>query len=287
VLDPGDDALILTPAWPNGSAIVDMCSANPIHMPHVLAGARYTIDFDALERSVTPRTRLLLYTSPSNPLGWVATESEQRGLHDFARRHGLWLIADEVYERLHYAADGSATPSPSILKLCELGDPVVVIQSFSKSYCMTGWRLGWMLGRSDLVSRARELNEFVVSHATSFIQRAGEVALAAGEPWIAELHARLRANRDFCAATLAEMPGVRLPEPEGAFYVFPRLEGVTDSFGFCRQLLVEEKVGVAPGVAFGAGGEGSVRLCYAAERHILEPALERLSKFLMESRARA
>jgi aspartate/methionine/tyrosine aminotransferase len=280
VLDPGDEALILTPAWPNGSANVDMCSARPVHIPHVLAGSRYTIDFTELERALTPRTRLLLYTSPSNPLGWVATEDEQRGLLEFTRRHGLWLLADEVYERLNYRGDATAAPAPSILRMTQADDAVIVIQSFSKAFCMTGWRLGWMVGRHDVTVRARELNEFVVSHATSFIQKAGEVALAAGEPWIAELHGRLRANRDFCASAIRSMPGVTLPEPEGAFYLFPRIEGADDSFAFCKQLLLEERVGLAPGVAFGAGGEGSVRLCYAAERHILEPALERLATFL-------
>ncbi|HET8547296.1 MAG TPA: aminotransferase class I/II-fold pyridoxal phosphate-dependent enzyme, partial [Bryobacteraceae bacterium] len=287
VLDPGDAAIVLTPVWPNGSAIVEMCSATPVHVPHVLEDGRYTIDFDALERAVTARARLLLYTSPSNPLGWVASELEQRRVRDFARRHGLWLIADEVYERLHYPRGGSATPAASILRLCSPEDAVVVIQSFSKSYCMTGWRLGWLTGRVDVIARARELNEFVVSHATSFIQKAGEVALADGEEWIAELHAKLRANRDLCAAALRGMPGVTLPEPEGAFYLFPRIAGAADSFAFCKQLLYEEKVGLAPGVAFGAGGEGSVRLCYAAERQILEPALERLSKFLSCGQLRA
>jgi aspartate/methionine/tyrosine aminotransferase len=287
ILDPGDEALILTPAWPNGSAIVEMCSARPIHIPHVLARDRYTIDFEALERAATSRTKLIIYTSPSNPLGWVANEFEQTKLRDFARRRGLWLLADEVYERLSYKADGAATPAPSILRMTDSSDAVVVIQSFSKSYCMTGWRLGWLVARPDLIARARELNEFVVSHATSFIQKAGEVALNDGEPWIAELHARLRANRDFCAAALRSMPGVTLPEPEGAFYLFPRIEGVSDSFAFCKQLLMDEKVGVAPGVAFGEGGEGSVRLCYAAEREILEPALERLGSFLRRHRAAA
>jgi aspartate/methionine/tyrosine aminotransferase len=285
VLDPGDEALILTPAWPNGSAIVEMCSARPIHIPHLLAHERYTIDFDALERAVSPRTKLLLYTSPSNPLGWVANDQEQHRLLEFARRHGLWLLADEVYERLNYPADGSTTPAPSILRRTNADDAVIVIQSFSKSYCMTGWRLGWIVGRPDLIARARPLNEFVVSHATSFIQKAGEVALLDGDAWVAELHRKLRANRDFCAAALRSMPGVTLPEPEGAFYLFPRIEGVSDSFAFCKQLLMNEKVGVAPGVAFGAGGEGSVRLCYAAEQHILEPALERLGSFLTRNRA--
>ncbi|HUS05510.1 MAG TPA: aminotransferase class I/II-fold pyridoxal phosphate-dependent enzyme, partial [Bryobacteraceae bacterium] len=141
VLDPGDEAIVLTPAWPNGSAIVSMCNATPREIPHVLAGERYEIDFGALDAAVTPRTRLLIYTSPSNPLGWVATVEEQQQLLNFARKHGLWLLADEVYERLNYSEGNAA--APSILKLAAREDAVIVAQSFSKSYCMTGWRLGW------------------------------------------------------------------------------------------------------------------------------------------------
>jgi aspartate/methionine/tyrosine aminotransferase len=279
VLDPGDEAIILTPAWPNGASIAQMANAVPRLAAQPLEGDRYGIDFDQLERMVTPRTRLLLYTSPSNPLGWVATVADQRRLLDFARRHGLWLLADEVYERLVYTGDeGGAVPS--ILRLAAPRDAVIVVQSFSKSYCMTGWRLGWIVTRQDLAARATQLNEFIVSHAPSFAQRAGETALREGEPFIAEMVARLRANRDFCMEALSRMRGVTLPRPDGAFYLFPRIDGLADSFDFCRRLLLETGLGLAPGVAFGEGGEGSIRICYAADRSILEPAMDRLGGFL-------
>lgn len=288
VLDPGDEAIVLTPAWPNGSAIVQMSNAHVRQIAQPIVNGRYAIDFPALEAAVTPRTRLLLFTSPSNPLGWVATVEEQQALLDFARRHKLWLMADEVYERLYYGSSGSEPGSapvvPSILRLATPQDAVIVVQSFSKSYCMTGWRVGWIVTRRDLAARAAQLNEFIISHAASFAQKAAETALADGEPFVADLVARLRENRDFCVAALRQMPGVTLPEPAGAFYLFPRIEGLNDSFGFCKELLVETKVGLAPGVAFGEGGEGSIRLCYAAERSILEPAMERLSGFLLRRR---
>jgi aspartate aminotransferase len=280
VLDPGDEALVLTPAWPNGSAIVSMCNAIPREIPHVLVGERYEIDFKALEAALTPRTRLLIYTSPSNPLGWVATVDEQQQLLNFARKHGLWILADEVYERLNYPDTGGNDASPSILKLATREDPVIVVQSFSKSYCMTGWRLGWIVSRKDLIARATQLNEFVVSHAPSFTQRAGETALEDGEEVLAGMLTRLRENRDFCLASLREMRGLTVPKPDGAFYLFPKVDGLTDSFSFCKNLLLETKVGLAPGVAFGAGGEGSFRICYAADRSILEPAMERLSRYI-------
>jgi aspartate aminotransferase len=280
VIDPGDEALVLTPAWPNGACNVAMANGVPIEIPQPLVGDRYQIDFTALEAAVTPRARMLLYTSPSNPLGWVATVDEQRRLLEFARRHNLWLVADEVYERLNYTGPKPTTPAPTILKLATRDDAVIVVQSFSKVYCMTGWRLGWLVARRDLAARATQLNEFVVSHAPSFAQRAAETALLWGENTLCEMLVRLKENRDFCLAALAKMPGITVPKPDGAFYVFPKIAGATDSFDFCKRLLMETKVGLAPGVAFGAGGEGSVRICYAAERNIVEEAMARLAVFL-------
>jgi aspartate aminotransferase len=280
MLDPGDEALVLTPAWPNGSSIVAMANATAVEIPHPLRGDRYAIDWDALDAALTPRTRLLIYTSPSNPLGWVATEEDQRRLLDFCREHGLWLLADEVYDRLWYETEEPGTPVPSILRLATREDAVVAAQSFSKTYCMTGWRIGWLVARADLAAKATQLNEFIISHAPSFTQKAAETALRDGEPEIAAMLSRLKLNRDFCLEALGRMPRMTIPRPAGAFYLFPRIEGLTDSFDFCRRLLVETKVGLAPGVAFGAGGEGSIRICYAADRAILEPAMERLHGFL-------
>jgi aspartate/methionine/tyrosine aminotransferase len=290
VLDPGDEGIVLTPNWPNGTAIIRMSNATPREIPYVFSNGAYAIDFDELERAVTPRTRMLLYTSPSNPLGWVATEQDQERLLDFSRRHNLWLMADEVYERLYYPAlnapAAKGVPSgtaPSILKKCTRDDAVVVVQSFSKSYCMTGWRLGWMIGRKDLIARAAQLNEYIISCASGFAQRAAETSLLWGENVLREMVCRLRENRDYCLRVLKKIKGVTIPNPEGAFYLFAKIDGVTDSFAFCKQLLLETKVGLAPGVAFGEGGEGSVRICYASEKAILEEALSRIKLFL-ESR---
>jgi aspartate/methionine/tyrosine aminotransferase len=257
-----------------------MANATVRQIPHPLCGERYRVNFDALEAAVTPRTRMLLYTSPSNPLGWVASEEEQQVLLEFARRHCLWLIADEVYDRLYYAGAKLGDPVPSILRKATRDDAVIVIHSFSKSYCMTGWRVGWLIARRDLVDKATQLNEFVVSHAPTFAQKAGETALADGEPELIRMLERLKENRDLCLDALRGIAGVTIPKPDGAFYLFPKVDGLTDSFAFCRRLLEETRVGLAPGVAFGEGGEGSFRICYAAERSILEPAMERLTKFL-------
>jgi aspartate aminotransferase len=280
VLDPGDEAVILSPAWPNSASIVALSHAVPVDVPLALAGQRYEIDLPALEAAVGPRTRLIVLTSPSNPLGWVADVGEQRRLLRFCRDHGLWLLADEVYERIYYEGSELGCPAPSILRLCDRNDPVHVVQSFSKSYCMTGWRVGWLVTRADLGPKLAQLNEFFVSHAATFAQVAAQTALSEGEEELRRMVDALNASRDFCVEALGELPGVTVPRPDGAFYLFPKIDGLDDSVAFCRRLLVEQRVGLAPGSAFGAGGEGSVRICYAAERSVLEPALERLDGFL-------
>jgi aspartate aminotransferase len=276
VIDPGDKAIILTPNWPNASAIVNLCCGSPCEVPLAWDGKRYTLNFPAIEAALTPRTRLVVYASPSNPLGWVASTEEQRTLLDFCRRHGLWLLADEVYERIYF----SGPVAPSILQICNRDDAVLVVQSFSKSYCMTGWRLGWLVARPDLVQKATQLNEFIISHAPSMAQRAGEIALRDGESFVQAVQADLQRRVRFCYDVLQSLPGLTIAAPEGSFYLFPRIAGLTDSFAFALSLLKETRVAVAPGSAFGNGGEGAIRICCAADESILEPAMERLAKFI-------
>ncbi len=275
-LNPGDEALILSPNWPNGGEIVKLYGATPIEVPLIVVGDRFAIDFAALEAAITERTRLLIYTSPSNPLGWVATSAEQQQLLDFCRGHGLWLLADEVYERIYF----HGPVAPSILRICTREDAVIVVQSFSKSYCMTGWRLGWAISRRDLIAQATPLNEFIVSHAPTFVQKAGEFALNHGEDEIAARAELFHERLDFCYQALTATKGIDVPKPDGAFYLFPRIHGVDDSFRFALDLLRATKVSVAPGVAFGAGGEGAVRLCTASDMSVLGPALERFCRFV-------
>lgn len=278
-LDPGEEAIVLTPAWQNQLSIPRLHNGSVREVPLALAGGRYRVDFDAMEAAVTPRTRLLIYTSPSNPAGWTATVAEQAALLEFARRKGLWLLADEVYERLWYEGEDGAA-APSILRLAAREDAVFVVQSFSKSYCMTGWRVGWLVARADFARRATQLNEFIISSAPAFAQKAGEAALDYGEEAVREAVAMYRGNRDMALKALRDVPGVEIPSPDGAFYIFPRVAGLKDSFAFCRRVLDEESVGLAPGVAFGEAGEGAFRLCYAVEPEMLAEALGRLVSFL-------
>ena len=228
VLDPGDEAIILTPAWPNGAAIVALANATPIEIPHVLVGERYDVDFDALEAAVTPRTRLLLYTSPSNPLGWVATDDEQDRLLDFARAARPVAARGRGLRAALLRTDEPGTAVPSILRKATREDAVVdVVQSFSKTYCMTGWRVGWLVCRSRRGPEGRAAERVRrLPRGELHPEGAAQAALAEGEGWAPRAGRALRANRDLCLASLRDMPGVTVPEPDGAFYLFPRIDGL-------------------------------------------------------------
>jgi aspartate aminotransferase len=281
IIDPGDEVLVLSPAWPNGSNIIELSHGVNVDVPFTLGDGRYELDFEALEAAAGPRARALLLTSPSNPLGWVATPEEQRRLLEFCRTRDMWLICDEVYERMYWTPElGLGEPAPSILRACEREDAVIVVQSFSKTYCMTGWRLGWLVLPDSIGRVVGDSNELFISHAPTFVQVAATAALAEGEATLAVMLEHYEANRELCMSALSAMPRVTVPRPEGAFYVFPRIDGLEDSAAFCRELLLAERVGLAPGAAFGTGGEGSVRLCYAGERQWLEDGFERLERFL-------
>jgi aspartate aminotransferase len=279
-LEPGEEAIVLSPAWPNSTSIIRLSHGIPVDVPLLLDRGGYRIDFEQLEAAVTPRTRLVILTSPSNPLGWTASTEEQERLLSLCRERAMWLIADEVYERIYYGGAIPGDPAPSILRLCDPDDRVHVVQSFSKTYRMTGWRVGFLVTRRDVGPKLAELNEFFVSHAATFAQVAAQTAVEEGEAEVRQMVEILAANRELAVEALRALPGVTVPDPTGAFYLFPRIDGLDDSFAFCHRLLEEHRVGLAPGSAFGAGGEGSLRICYAVERSTLDAALERLGAFL-------
>ncbi len=242
-------------------------------MPLRFTPEGYQLDPDLLESSVKSNTRLLALASPGNPTGWTASDADWRFLFEFCRRHDLWLMADSVYERIVF--DGTCAPSP--LNQTEGRDRLIVVQSLSKAYRMTGWRLGYVVAPPELGRVLTFLQEFIVSNAPGIIQEAGRMAIRDGEPHIAESQHRYARHRKIVVDRLAALDGVDLPEPGGAFYVFPRLRGLDDSFAFCERMVREHHLGLAPGAAFGAGGEGHVRLCFAVEEPILVEALDRFA----------
>ena len=277
-LEPGSKAVIVSPCWPNVASIVRMAGADPIEVPLREAGGRFALDREALTAAVDETTRVLFVNSPSNPTGWAMTDDDEAFLVALAADRGVCLVLDVVYERIVYG--GTVQPLRHVTGHRE---GVVLLNSVSKAYAMTGWRVGYALGPREVVAQMTKLQEFVVSHAPAPSQRAALAAIRDGEPFVREAQARYRRLRDIACEALAACPRVRLVAPEGAFYVFPRIEGVRDSFDFCRRLVLEKAVGLAPGCAFGAGGEGHVRICFAVDETILIPALERLREFLEET----
>lgn len=271
LLGPGDSALVVTPLWPNIAAAVRLTGAQPVEVPLRLEGSRFVLEEADLEAALRPDTKVLVLASPGNPTGWTADAACWERLSDFCERHDLWLLADAVYERL--VAEGRAAPSP--LSLARARPRTVVAQSFSKAYRMTGWRVGYLVAPPEAARVMSALQEFVVSHAFGVAQEAARVAIVDGEPFVAEAQARYARHRALAVERLRSIPGVTVPEPGGAFYVFPRLEGLADSLAFCRRLVRDYQVGVAPGSAFGAGGEGHIRLCFAVDEPTLHAALDR------------
>jgi aspartate/methionine/tyrosine aminotransferase len=237
------------------------------------SGGRWHLDLEAVAAAVGPRTEAVYVNSPSNPTGWVMSVAEQEALLALCRRHGLGLIADEVYHRNVLAGPD---PAPSFLTLAGPDEPVFVLNGFSKAWAMTGWRLGWMIHPASLVEPMAVLAECNSTGATVFAQYGGIAALDEGEAFLAAFNARCRRNSELVMTTLGRHPRVRLLAPEGAFYAFPKIDGVSDSLAFARRVLVEAKVGIAAGYTFGSGNEDHVRLCFAIGTERLEEALRRV-----------
>jgi aspartate/methionine/tyrosine aminotransferase len=281
VTGAGDRVVAVTPLWPN---LVEIPKILGAHVETVALdyGARgWTLDLDRLLAALKPGTKLLMINSPNNPTGWVMTRDEQRAVLAHCRRHGIWIVADEVYERLYYGEAGERT-APSFLDLASRDERLICVNSFSKAWLMTGWRLGWMVAPRALMDDLGKLVEYNTSCAPSFVQQAGIVALEQGAAFTQTLVDDLRASRDHLAAALAQLPGVDVKVPHGAMYLFFRLAGAQESLELCKALVREAGLGLAPGSAFGPEGEGFVRWCYACDTARLDAGVERLARYLAQ-----
>ena len=276
LVSPGDRVVIPMPAWPNMDGIARVMGAEVTPLPIRIANGVWRVDLDELLATVTPDTRLLFLNSPGNPTGWTLTAAEQRAILDHCRKTGTWILADDVYERLYFAGDAA----PSFLGIATAEDRVVSVNSFSKSWSMTGWRLGWIVAPPALMDSLAKLNEFNMSSAPTFVQHAGVVALDQGDAFIAETQARYRACRDLALDILGAVPGVTAPRPDGAMYLFLKVDGCADSLALAKDLLTTAGVGLAPGAAFGSGGEGHLRLCFAQSEDRLRTACTKVAQAL-------
>lgn len=273
--DPGDNVVVSAPVWPNLIETIRIMGGEPRFAWLKFGNHGWSLDLDELFAQVDGRTRAILINSPSNPTGWVMERDEQRAVLEFCRQRGIWLLSDEVYDRMVY----DRPVAPSVLDLAEPEDRVVVVNSFSKTWCMTGWRLGWLTAPCQLMPTLEKMIEFHYSCPAHFSQSAGIAAVTEGEHFVTEIIERYRAARDLVCARLAAMPRVRVHRPEGAFYAYFALEGMTDSLATCKDIVRKTKVGLAPGAAFGPESEGFIRLCFANTLPPLEQAMDRLEDY--------
>ena len=260
LLDPGDEVVAVVPVWPNLTAQPAILGARVTRVALRPVAGAWRLDLQELLAAVTSATRVLLVNSPNNPTGWTLSRTEQQVLLDHCRRTGTWIVADEVYERIHF----ESSAAPSFLDISAPDDRLVVVGSFSKSFLMTGWRLGWLVLPRGQMDAAGKLLEFNSSCAPVFVQRGGLAALALADGFVPDLVARLKVCRDTLLDGLLALPGVQVARPEAGLYAYFRIDGEDDSLACARRLVAEHGLGLAPGGAFGAEGEGWLRWCFAS-----------------------
>jgi aspartate/methionine/tyrosine aminotransferase len=280
LVNPGSRVVCVTPLWPNLTEIPKILGAEVTRVALRFDRRGWTLDMDRFLGALTPGTCAVMINSPNNPTGWTLSSGEQRTILEHCRRLGIWIIADDVYERLYYAASAHSPCAPSFLDLATEDDRLVSTNSFSKAWLMTGWRLGWIVAPSALMADMGKLIEYNTSCSPVFVQRAGVVAIEHGEPTVAHTLSRFRQARDQLTLALNSISRVETALPAGAMYAFFRVEGVSDSLDFCKRLVREARLGLAPGSAFGPEGESFVRWCFAASDDRLAEGILRLSDYL-------
>jgi aspartate/methionine/tyrosine aminotransferase len=278
LVSPGDRVVVVTPLWPNLVEIPKILSASVTCVPLQFGARGWTLDVDRLLDALTPHTRAVMINSPNNPTGWTIDRGAQRAVFEHCERLGVWIVADDVYERLYFGDD--ATCAPSFLDLAGSDARIVSTNSFSKAWLMTGWRLGWIVAPPSLMPDLGKLIEYNTSCSPVFVQRAGVAAVREGEATVGATRERLRHARDRLLRALRALPGVEAGSPQGAMYAFFRIAGAQDSMRFCRELVQHAQLGLAPGSAFGPEGEGFVRWCFAASDERLDEGVARLARFL-------
>ncbi|TPO11295.1 pyridoxal phosphate-dependent aminotransferase [Mesorhizobium sp. B1-1-5] len=272
----GDEVIYLSPAWPNFAAAAGVAGAVPVPVTLDQSGNGWSCDVDKIASAITPRTKLLFINTPSNPTGWTADRQTLQAILDLARQEGLWIIADEIYSLFHYG-HGRA---PSFLDVATADDRILFVNSFSKNWAMTGWRVGWIKTHPALQQVFENLIQYSTSGVAQFMQRGAVAALDEGDGFITEQVERARAARDLVCAILGATGKARFTVPQGAFYLFFRVDGITDSRAAAFDIVDNANVGLAPGTAFGPGGEAFLRLCFHRRLDQLEEAAHRLARWM-------
>ena len=284
LVDAGDEVVAVTPVWPNLVAQPAIMGATVRTVPLEPVGGEWTLNLDTLRAAITPRTRLLIVNAPNNPTGWTLTRDEQAAILAHCRDTGTWILADEVYERLYFEPTAKAC-APSFLDVATPEDRLVVAHSFSKSFLMTGWRLGWLVLPVSLMEGMGKLIEFNTSCTSVFTQRAGIAAIEHGPDITPRVVAHLKACRDVLVPLLAEIPGVQVVAAKGGMYAFFKLDGFDDSLAVAKRLVTEAGLGLAPGNAFAPEAQGWLRWCFASkDPQRLVEGVTRLKTWLQKNR---
>ena len=274
---PGDEVIVPTPSWPNFAAAVGVAGARTVELPMDFGADGWSLDFERLAAAITPATRAIFVNSPCNPTGWTASRDDLAHLLDLARRHGLWIVADEVYGR--FVWDGS-TRAPSFHDVARPDDRVIWVNTFSKNWAMTGWRVGWIEAPPAIGQVIENLIQYSTSGVAVFLQRGAVAALDEGEAFLAAQIARIGESRTILTEALEKTGRTRFVPPPGAFYLFFGVVGENDTARLGLRLVDEANIGLAPGTAFGAAGAGWLRLCFARSPDEMREATRRLVAWL-------
>ena len=272
----GDEVIYLSPAWPNFAAAAALRGARPVPVVLDATDNGWALDIEKLAAAITPATKAIFVNTPSNPTGWVADRATLAAILSLARARGLWVIADEIYSLFAYGA----ARAPSFLDVMEAQDRVIFVNSFSKNWSMTGWRIGWLKIHPDLQQVFENLVQYSSSGTPAFLQRGAVAALDHGDDFVAGQVERAGQARAILCDRLAATGRVHVAPPAGAFYLFFRIDGVEDTRATAFRLVEEANVGLAPGTAFGAGGERYFRLCFHRRLDQIEEAADRLGKWI-------
>lgn len=273
LIDPGDEVVAVSPVWPNIFSAVRICGGRDVQVPLSLdETGGWQCDLDRLFDACGPKTKALFVNSPGNPTGWTLTREEMVAIRDFARERGIWILADEVYNRVTFEMDRA----PSFLEIMSPEERLIAVNTFSKNWAMTGWRIGWVVAPRALTTVYENLIQFNTSGVPTFLQYGAAAALEHGDDFIQRMRRLCHEGRDIVCDGLGPLPRVHFARPDGGFYLFFRVDGEPDARDLALRLVDDANVGLAPGTAFGTGGQGFLRLCFASSADLLREAVDRL-----------
>lgn len=277
ITSPGDEMVLLTPAWPNFAAAAELSGVKPVSVQLRFENGKWQLDHERLEAAIGPKTKALFINTPSNPTGWTASHDDLRAILALARKHGLWIVADEIYALYHYAG-GRA---PSFLDVMDDDERIIFVNSFSKNWSMTGWRVGWIVAPPAIGQVLENLVQYATSGVAQFMQRGAVVALDEGDAFVDANIAKAAKSRDLLCDALIATNRVETLKPDGAIYTFLKIDGVTDSRAAAIDIVDKTGVGLAPGTAFGDGGSLFMRACFLRDPAQVAEAANRLQNYIL------